>query len=203
MTDAKNRETAESIDQDQPDLNADALLTMEFEYIAQSAFQANEDRARVSTYYVVTFGTLVAALFSLRVDNADLDNLHIALVVMFFTLTLFGLSTLLQLVRLRAAWTECAIAMNQIKTYYTDHFQATNLADALRWRMQTIPALFKPNSIAFLMALQVALLGAISLGAAIYFLGLVTGSWAWTPAIFLGLLYLGVQLLAYRYLLES
>jgi len=96
-------------------LDADNLLSSEYEYIAQSAFQANEDRARVSTYYVVTFGTLVAALFSLQIDNDALGNLHRALVVVFLTLSLFGLSTLLQLVRLRQAWIESVRALNQIK----------------------------------------------------------------------------------------
>ncbi len=79
------------------------FLSAEYDYIAQTAFQANEDRARVSTFYIVTFGTLIAALFSLQVDNIALDNIHRALVVVFLTLTLFGLSTLLQLVRLRQA----------------------------------------------------------------------------------------------------
>ena len=64
-------------------VSADNLLTAEYDYIAQTAFQANEDRARVSTYYVVTFGTLVGALFSLQIGNASLDNLHRALIVVF------------------------------------------------------------------------------------------------------------------------
>jgi hypothetical protein len=86
-----------------PHLKSDEILMAEYDYIAKSAFQANEDRTRVSTYCVITFGTLVAALFSLRVDNADLDNLHTALFIVFLALALFGLSTLLQLARLREA----------------------------------------------------------------------------------------------------
>ena len=183
-------------------LSADSLLTSEFDYIAQSAFQANEDRARVSTYYVVTFGTLVGAFFSLQVENAVLDNLHRALIIVFLTLTLFGISTLLQLVRLRQAWTESVRALNQIKAYYIDQFEATNLNNAFRWQIQTIPKMYKPWSMAFLLALQVALLGGVSLGAAVYFIGLLAGKTMWLFAIFAGLIYMCVQIWFYRQLLE-
>lgn len=184
-------------------LNADNLLTAEFEYIAQSAFQANEDRARVSTYYVVTFGTLVGAFFSLQVDNAALDNLYRALVIAFLTLTLFGVSTLLQLVGLRKAWTESVRALNQIKDYYVDQFQSANLDSALLWRTDTIPKMYKPWSMAFLLALQVALLGGVSLGAAVYFLGLIAGKTIWIWAIIVGLTYMLVQIWLYRHKLRE
>lgn len=182
-------------------LSADEILTAEFAYISESAFQANEDRARVSTYYVVTFGTLVAALFSLQVENADLDNIHIALIIVFLTLALFGLSTLLQLARLRQAWTECACAMNRIKDYYVEEVNGSDLSVALRWREWTIPSIYKPWSIAFMMAAQVALLGGVSFGASTYFLGLVTKAWAWWPAVVVGLAYFGAQIWLYRYIL--
>jgi len=186
-----------------PPLSADNLLAAEFDYIAKSAFQANEDRARVSTYYVVTFGTLVGAFFSLQVDNDVLDNLHRALIIVFLTLTLFGISTLLQLVRLRQAWTESVRALNQIKKYYIDQFEATNLVDAFRWQTQTIPNMYKPWSMAFLLALQVALLGGVSLGAAVYFMGLLAGNTIWLLAIFVGVIYMCVQIWFYRYLLQE
>lgn len=182
-------------------LDSNDLLIAEYGYISESAFQANEDRARVSTYYVVTFGTLVAALFSLQVESADLDNIHRALTIVFLTLTLFGLSTLLQLARLRQAWTECACAMNKIKDYYVDRSDEGELAEALRWREWTIPASYKPWSIAFMMAAQVALLGGVSLGACVYFMGLVTRGWEWWPAIIVGVAYLLGQVWFYRYIL--
>ena len=157
-------------------VSADSLLAAEYDYIAQTAFQANEDRARVSTYYVVTFGTLVGALFSLQIGNASLENLHRALIVVFLTLALFGLSTLLQLVRLRQAWTESVRALNQIKAFYINQLPQVPLQTALRWDTKTIPAPYKPWSIAFLLAGQVALLGGVSLGAAVYFMTLVWSS---------------------------
>lgn len=200
-TTAQSEQTIDEKQQEPPALSADNLLAAEFDYIAKSAFQANEDRARVSTYYVVTFGTLVGAFFSLQVDDAVLDNLHRALIIVFLTLTLFGISTLLQLVRLRQAWTESVRALNQIKKYYIDQFEATNLENAFRWKTQTIPNMYKPGSMAFLLALQVALLGGVSLGAAVYFIGLLAGNTVWTLAISTGLIYMFIQIWFYRYLL--
>ena len=38
----------------------DQFLTEEYEYIAQTAAQANEDRARVSSFYLIAVGSLIA-----------------------------------------------------------------------------------------------------------------------------------------------
>ena len=46
------------------------ILQAEFNYIAQTAFQANEDRARVTTFYLVNLGGFVAALYSSQVANS-------------------------------------------------------------------------------------------------------------------------------------
>jgi hypothetical protein len=49
------------------------VITAEYGYIAQTAFQANEDRARAWQYFFVTFATLIAALLSTQVgDEATL-----------------------------------------------------------------------------------------------------------------------------------
>ena len=39
------------------------LLAAEYNYIAQTALQANEDRARFSVFYLIAVGSLVAAIF--------------------------------------------------------------------------------------------------------------------------------------------
>jgi hypothetical protein len=145
----------------------------------------------------------VAALFSLRIENAALGSLHRALVVVFITLTLFGLSTLLQLVRLRQAWTESARTLNQIKDFYLNQLQPLPLHQALRWGSGTIPSPYKPWSIAFLLALQVALLGGVSLGASVYFLSLVMAGPNWTVPILTGLAYIFLQIWLYRFLLQN
>ena len=45
------------------------FIVAEFNYIAQTAFQANEDRARVSEFFLISFGTFLAALFSSQIFN--------------------------------------------------------------------------------------------------------------------------------------
>jgi hypothetical protein len=45
-------------------LSQDVILIAEFEYIAQVAFQANEDRARLTNFYLVTLGSFIAAIVS-------------------------------------------------------------------------------------------------------------------------------------------
>ena len=51
-----------------PDL-AQTIIAAEYGYVAQTAFQANEDRARAWQYFFVTFATLIAALLSTQVEG--------------------------------------------------------------------------------------------------------------------------------------
>ena len=46
-----------------PPIELDELLAAEYNYIAQTANQANEDRARVSSFYLIAVVSLLAALF--------------------------------------------------------------------------------------------------------------------------------------------
>ena len=47
-----------------PLVELDELLAAEYNYISQTANQANEDRARVSSFYLIAVGSLVAALLA-------------------------------------------------------------------------------------------------------------------------------------------
>jgi hypothetical protein len=49
----------------------DELLASEYDYIAQTANQANEDRARVSSFYLIAVGSLLAALFGTQFFTID------------------------------------------------------------------------------------------------------------------------------------
>ena len=99
--------------------------------------------------------------------------------------------------RLRQAWTENVRALNQIKAFYINQLHQVPLQTALRWDTNTIPAPYKPWSIAFLLAGQVALLGGVSLGAAVYFMTLVWSAPTWLLPILCGLLYTLFQLWLY------
>ncbi len=148
-------------------LSQDAILSAEFEYIAQSTFQANEDRSRVINIYMLTLGSVLAGIYSSgsQVSNITSSNtFNVVFGILSLLLAFQGTMTLLQLARLRGAWFESVKALNQIKSYYTERFP--NIDKAFRWNEHNVPARFKPNSIGFMFALQVILLTSFSLAAA-------------------------------------
>ena len=184
-------------------LSPDDMLQSEFGYIAQTAFQANEDRARVTTFYLVNLVGFVAALYSSQGANSAQPGLYTLFGGLFVILSLTGLLTLLQLIRLRQAWFESIAAMNQIKDYYRTRFPALKLDQALRWSKASAPALHKPWSISYLLALQVALLGGVSLGASVYYFGLLGQYSLWLGALLAGIAYLAAQMVIYWRLLRE
>lgn len=184
-------------------LDLNAILIGEFEYIAQTAFQAEEDRARVTTYYLAAVGSLITALLTVHAEETWQEALYQAFTILFAMLSLVGLVIVLQLARLRQAWFESILAMDQIKEFYIEHCQGIlDLGKAIRWRLAASPPRFKPWSLSFLLAIQVALLGGTTLGASIIFAGLTFGAWWWPYALGAGILYCAVQLIAYRWLLQ-
>jgi len=165
----------------------------EYGYIAQSAFRAGEDRTRVTSFYLVAVGTLVAAFLSSQLQKGIQPAVYGAFSALFFVLSLAGLFTILQLVRLRGSWHESIQAMNQIKEFYIQRLPKEGLADAFRWRSSTIPARYKPWSLSFMLAGQVALLDGATLGAVVVFAGLAYGLNWWLYAIFAGLVFFWVS----------
>ena len=157
-------------DKPSPDL-AQTIIAAEYGYVAQTAFQANEDRARAWQYFFVTFATLIAALLSTQVEGIDPHQLYLTFVIIFALLAALGLITILQLVRLRQAWLESVRAMNQIKARLIADDPA--LAAYFRWTNATVPPPFKLRSFGFLQAVSVALLSGLAVGAAVAFGGLV------------------------------
>jgi Na+/melibiose symporter-like transporter len=185
-----------------PKLNNDEILKAEYNYIANTVFQANEDRSRVASFYFVSVGSLVAAILSSLFSVDNLKNIALAFSGLFFVLTILGALTLAQLARLRAAWHESVQAMNQIKDFYIEHNK--EIEPAFKWRLKTLPSTDKPFSIANLMAVEVSLLGAITSAASIYFLLLTLGDikwWSWI--ILIAALYAAyrIQWAWYKYLL--
>lgn len=185
-----------------PKLNSDEILKAEYDYIASTVFQANEDRSRVASFYFVSVGSLVAAILSAIFSTNDLKNVSLAFSGLFVVLTILGVLTLAQLARLRAAWHESVQAMNEIKDFYIKHNR--KIEPAFKWRLKTLPPTDKPYSIANLMAVEVALLGAITSAAAVYFLLAAFGSIGWWGRVLLAVTLLTgyVALWAwYKYLL--
>ena len=158
----------------------DEILKAEYDYIAHTVYQANEDRSRVASFYFVTVGSLVAAILGSIFSTNDLKNVSLAFSGLFVVLTILGALTLAQLARLRAAWHESVQAMNQIKDFYIKNNEA--IEPAFKWRLRSLPPTDKKFSIANLMAVEVTLLGAITSTAAMYFLLTAFGNiewWGW------------------------
>jgi hypothetical protein len=207
MIDPAGKRLAEQVETEtrqerEEELEPGEILLAEYGYIAQTAFQAGEDRARVTSFYLVSVGTLVAAFLSSQLQNGLQSAIYGAFSALFFVLSLAGLFTILQLVRLRGSWYESIRAMNQIKEFYINRLANEGLADAFRWRNSSIPARYKPWSLSFMLVGQVALLDGATLGAVVVFAGLAYGVNWWIYGIVLGLAFFVFQLYLYRKLLS-
>ena len=152
--------------------SGEGLLKAEFNYIAQTAFQANEDRARVSSFYLVAVGSLVAALFSTQLLERNIDPTVLAWAFcgLFLVLTILGTLTTLQLSRLRAAWHDSMLAMDQLMEYWMQTSTEQDLKKAFKWDTGTLPPKYKTNSVSYYQMLEVALLSGLTFGAFVYFL---------------------------------
>jgi len=185
--------------------NASEILIAEYQYAAQSAFQAHEDRARVSSYYLVSAGTAVAAILGVQREDV-MPSLSIGFAAIFAVLFFVGILTLLQMIRLRQAWYESAHAMNRLKEYFVNIYREAEIARAFAWTRQTLPPRSKTWSVAFLLALSVMLIDACAAGGSIIFYGYGTygddvlyRNWAIAVAVFL----LIAQIIIYRHLLHD
>lgn len=157
------------------ELDPDEILVAEFNYIAQSAFQANEDRARVSNYYIVAVFATIGAILSANVFASSAGGLaptiiYVALGGMFVVLTAIGYYTIQQLARLRVAWEDSAQAMNKIKNYYRRKY--THIAPAFFWTKDTIPDPTRSDSVAKLLVRSVSFVMMGTIVATIICLGL-------------------------------
>ena len=158
-------------------LNRDEILRAEYEYIANTAFQANEDRARVSSFYFVSAGSLLAAILGTQFAADSLKSVAIPFSLLFILMTGLGALTMAQLARLRAAWHESVEAMNQMKDFYLKNHP--EIEGAFKWRGNSIPPTDKPHSIANLIAVEVALLSSLTSATSIYFLMLAISEIQW------------------------
>ena len=183
----------------------DELLAAEFDYIAQTAAQATEDRARVASFYLIAVGSLIAALFGTQF--LGMKSLPTAINLMFsglfLLLTLLGTSTVMQLARLRAAWYESMLAMNQLKDYMISENKP--LAKAFRWQSSTLPPKYRTNSVSYFQAMEVALISGLMLGASMFFLlhaFFTIGVPHWILSILMGGLTIYLQLRIYKRILK-
>jgi hypothetical protein len=185
-------------------IELDELLAAEYNYIAQTAAQAFEDRARVSSFYLIAVGSFIAALFGTQFFDPEQFTRGVQLMFsgVFLLLTFLGTSTVMQLAQLRSAWHESMKAMNQIKDFaMTQH---PELANAFRWKTSTLPAKYKRGSVSYYQALEVSLIGGLMFGATTFFFQQAffsVGTLTWLISILFGILAVYVQMANYKRLL--
>ena len=153
-------------------LEPNDILKAEFDYIAQTAFQANEDRARVSNYYFVTMGAALGAILSAKFDVASVA-VDAAFIGVFAILTFVGWSTLMQLARLRTAWQDSVRAMNVIKDYYLLYAQEFKLDAAFLWRTSSVPPGHSNKTLSYFIAVSILAISFGTATAAAVYLGVV------------------------------
>jgi len=188
-----------------PRVELDELLASEYEYITHTANQANEDRARVSSFYLIAVGSLIAALFGTQLFEIEkyTQTVKIMFSGLFVLLTLLGTSTIMQLARLRSAWYEAMLAMNQIKDFAMK--QSPELVQAFRWQTGTLPPRYKSSSVSYYQAVEVSLISGLMFGASMFFLqqAFFSITWInWTISMLSGLFTLYIQLAIYKRILN-
>lgn len=205
MTDEHNTPSSVMHSNSLRDLDQNTILAAEFAYIASTASQANEDRARIASLFFMTVGTLIAAIFGVVFSPVDASvevNVRLAFTILFACLFVHSLVTILELVRLRIAWVDSIRAMNTIKQHYSLRLAAANLDYAFRWNLETIPNLRKLNSISTLLAVQVATLGGVAAGSSVFFLGLALQNTWWPLSLGIAISAVSLQLFLYWRLLK-
>lgn len=187
-------------------IDINGLLTAEYEYISQTAAEAHEDRARVSSFYLIAVGSLVAALFGTKVfDTGEFNPSSTSLLtVLFALLTFLGTSTIVQLGRLRVAWYQSMLAMNRIKEFAIKY--NPELEKAYLWKTKSLPEPDKKKTISYYQVIEVSVISGLMMSAAVFFLVLTFRSTVdvlhWAIAVPLGIAMFFVELALYKWSLK-
>jgi len=187
-----------------PKLNPDEILRAEYDYIAQCALQANEDRARVASFYFVSVGSLVAAILGSLLAGGNMSGLvYLAFGLLFVVLTVLGVVTIFQLARLRSAWNSAVSAMNAVKDFYIK--KHPDLKIPIKWRK--LPERENWYSIANLLRIQIGFLSGMTFAAASYTLFRSCSSelvwWKWGITIIAPIVLYFLEWHWYRQLLKK
>ncbi len=185
------------------ELHAEEILRLEFEYARETAYQSQNDRTTIVNLYLILVGGVGSFLLGspLLTGQRQIDLPPQVLALAPLLLALVGFLTLFKLVRLRQAWHSSVKEMNSVKDYYLQQFP--DLASAIRWRTDTIPARDKAWTITYILSLLVMLIDSIALASGVYLLGIRSGTAGLLIALIAALLGFGLQGLFYYYQLSS
>lgn len=143
------------------------ILLNEFDYVKETASQAMNDRLTLVNYFLLSAGVVLAG-FGLMVSaegGAHFAYRYEVLIILSLIFNAVGWVYFMQVVRLRQAWCESALAMNHIKSIFTQNseFLAETAKDAFLWRINTIPPPAKKMTVFYLSAVLISLLSAAAI----------------------------------------
>lgn len=194
-------------DDEQAHANVDlsSLLIADYTYIAQTAFQANEERAKSSTFYLLSVASVLATIWASNPEKVDLSKTALAFSIVFGALGIWGVITLMQLARLRSAWFDSIMAMNYIKEYAKKNQNGWEIESPFPWTRNSLPKRFEPKSVAAFLIYQVVIMSAIMGGACIFYVGqYIDSNSHWLiPGLAVACLWGGVGVTAYLWALKQ
>lgn len=149
-----------------------SILSAEYDYIANTANQANADRATVTSFFWTAIGSLAAVAALGSQIELDATILYRILAALLIFLSLLGWNILNQLMKLRVAWHGSVIAMNQIKDFYIYQMKKwdLDLSPAFMWRRRTCPKHYTPGNFSWWLATEIGTIGGMLFGAGVFFL---------------------------------
>ena len=151
-------------------LNIENMLLEEFNYASLTAYQAMEDRARVSTLYYILLGALLSGLLAIYQSGRNTHQYSQPLVIaLLIAAGIISITFFEKIIRLRQAYRESLICMNVVKEFYIQQFQQSmpHIEHAFRWRLKTIPPGERIGSVTFAIASLIALVGSLCFGGAV------------------------------------
>src|SRR5260370_6430368 len=152
-------------------LKIENMLLEEFNYVSVTAYQAMEDRARISSFYYLLLGVLASGLAAIYQLGGGTHNVPPLLVATLLLIAfLISICFFVTLIRLRQAHKESLIAMNVIKEFYIEQFkqQMPAVEQAFHWRFQTMPKGERIGSVTFMIASLNAFIGSLCLAGAVF-----------------------------------
>jgi hypothetical protein len=152
-------------------LKIENMLLEEFNYAGVTAYQAMEDRARISSFYYLLLGVLVSGLAAIYQLGGGTHNVPPFLVATLLVIAfLISICFFVTLIRLRQAHKESLLSMNVIKEFYIGQFkqQMPAIEHAFRWRLETVPKGERIGSATFMIAALNAIIGSLCLAGAVF-----------------------------------
>lgn len=184
-------------------LKMENMLLEEFNYVSVTAYQAMEDRARITSFYYLLLGVLASGLAAVYQFGGGTHNVPLSLVTILLLIgALISISFFVTLIRLRQAFKESLLTMNVIKEYYIDQFkqQIPSIQHAFRWRLATMPKGERIGSVTFMIAALNAIIGSLCLAGAVFIITEqpLTGSGAFILALVVFIIAVSVHIYYYR-----